>query len=109
MVAHLTVTDGGAHVTAIRVDMGKPNFARSAVPCTLPSAAATAASLPSKDAGDLLVLEEDYVFEGVTYQFSSLVVGVRTAWAPWSLSLLAGLMVASAGSSSGSAHGGVRR
>lgn len=74
MVAHLTVTDGGAHVTAIRVDMGKPDFARSAVPCTLPSAAT--ASLQSKDTGDLPVLEEDYVFEGVTYQFSSLIVGV---------------------------------
>lgn len=68
MVAHLTVGCDGSLVEAVRVDMGKPNFARSAIPCSPLGSVGADASLP--------VLNENFTFNGVKYEFSSLVIGV---------------------------------
>jgi diaminopimelate epimerase len=68
MAAHLTLDEHGERVTAVRVNMGRPLFARRHVPCLL-----------REDGGsedDPILMAEYRHTDGRTFRFSSVLVGV---------------------------------
>jgi diaminopimelate epimerase len=67
MVAHLTLSECGERVTAVRVNMGRPLFARGLVPCLL------RADGGSEDAPALMA---EYTLAGRAFRYSSVLVGV---------------------------------
>lgn len=67
MVAHLTLSECGERVAGVRVNMGRPLFARGLVPCLL------RADGGSEDAP---VLMAEYALAGRAFRYSSVLVGV---------------------------------